>query len=79
MAETILKACLIDTILRPRDLPRATGISRTTIWRLETRGEFVPKIRLSRNAVGYRQSDVSNWLAEREELTLKKEECKMSS
>ena len=54
-------------IIRPRDLPQLTGLSRTTIWRLEKIGDFVPKIRLTQNSVGYRRADIERWIEERTE------------
>lgn len=55
-----------SNIARPRDLPSLTGLSRTTIWRLERAGDFVKKIRLSAGAVGYRISEIQNWLDSRQ-------------
>lgn len=52
-------------ILRPRDLPAFTGLSRTTIWRLERDGKFPKRVRLSAGAVGYRRSEVEAWQAGR--------------
>lgn len=54
-----------DQIIRPRNLPQETGLSRTTIFRLERAGQFPKKIRLSPGAVGYRRADVEQWLADR--------------
>ena len=53
-------------IIRPRDLPACTGLSRTQIWRLEKAGLFVEKIYLSAGAVGFRRIDVENWLVNRQ-------------
>lgn len=53
-------------IVRPRDLPAFTGLSRTTIWRLERAGLFVRRIRLSAGAVGYRMADIQAWLDSRQ-------------
>jgi len=50
-----------NEIIRPRDLPRETGLSRTTIWRLEKKSDFPKRIRLSAGAVGYRRADVEAW------------------
>lgn len=57
-----------NEIIRPRNLPTITGISRTTIWRLEKKGDFPKRVRLSAGAVGYRTSEVMSWLANREEI-----------
>jgi prophage regulatory protein len=39
-----------------------TGLSRTTIWRLERRGEFPPHRRISRNAVAWIECEVTEWM-----------------
>ncbi len=38
------------------------GLSRTTLWRLEQRGEFPKKVLLSPMRKGYRTSDLSKWM-----------------
>lgn len=57
-----------SNIARPRDLPYLTGLSRTTIWRLERAGEFPRRIRLSAGAVGYRMADIQAWLDSRKTI-----------
>lgn len=57
-----------DEIIRPRDLPQATGLSRTQIWRLSKADQFVKKIRLSNNCVGFLRSDIELWLATRQTI-----------
>ena len=52
-------------ILRLNALTKLTGLSRTTLWRLERAGEFHNRIRLSKNSVGWDESDVARWLASR--------------
>ncbi len=42
-----------------------TSLSATTLWRLTQRGEFPQPIRLSSGAVGWLDSEVRAWLAER--------------
>ena len=51
---------------RPRDLPFLTGLSRTTIWRLERSDVFPKRVRLSAGAVGYRMQEVLEWCASRQ-------------
>ena len=55
-----------DEIIRPRNLPLITGISRTTTWRLEKLGQFPKRVKLSARTVGYRLSEVIVWLEERQ-------------
>lgn len=64
MSKTILKT----EIISPRDLPAATGISKTTVWRLEKSGNFPKRLKLSPGRVGYRRAEVEAWLASRQEV-----------
>ena len=54
-----------NEIIRPRDLPKYTGLSRTTIWRLEKENNFVQKIFLTKYCIGYRLSDIERWIEKR--------------
>ena len=57
---------------RPRMLPlkllrfpvvrERTGLSRSTIWRLERRGEFPKHHRISPNVVAWVEEDVTSWI-----------------
>lgn len=50
-------------LIRIQELTRLTGLSRSTIRRLEQRGEFPPRLRISTNVVAWRLGDVEAWLA----------------
>ena len=39
-----------------------TGLSRTTIWRLERQGDFPRHVRISRNAVAWAEHEVADWI-----------------
>jgi len=39
-----------------------TGLSRTTIWRLERRGDFPRHRRISSNAVAWAEHEVADWI-----------------
>jgi prophage regulatory protein len=54
-----------DHILREPDVERKTGLSRTTIWRLERKNEFPRRLRLSANTVGWLASEIQAWMVER--------------
>ena len=43
-----------------------TGLSRSTIWRLERRGDFPKHRRISLNAVGWLEAEVDEWVLSRE-------------
>jgi predicted DNA-binding transcriptional regulator AlpA len=49
-------------ILRTAEVARLTGLSRTTLWRLERRGEFPSRVRLGQNSVGWREEEIEQWI-----------------
>ncbi len=59
-------------IIRMNGLVNMLGISRSSIFRLEARGDFVPKIRIGPRAVGYSEAAVNAWLEKREAEAAKK-------
>ena len=54
-------------ILRMRDVLEMVGVSRTTVWRQVKAGNFPAPIRLSPRSVGWRQSDIEEWIASRDD------------
>ncbi len=54
-----------DRILRAKEVINLTGLSRTTIWRLETKGEFPHRVSLGGNRVGWRLSEINHWVSTR--------------
>lgn len=52
-------------LMRFSELRRRTGLSRSTIWRLERAGEFPRHFQISRNAVAWLESDVVAWIGAR--------------
>jgi predicted DNA-binding transcriptional regulator AlpA len=56
-------------LLKAEDVAKVTGLSPETLaqWRSQKRG--IPFIKISRNCVRYRQSDLDSWLDERRVLT----------
>jgi len=53
---------MTDRILREKEVRVATGLSRTTRWRLERAGRFPRKRQLSAGAVGWLESEVLAWM-----------------
>jgi len=47
-----------------------TGLSRSTIWRLERRGAFPRHRRISSNAVAWLEQDVSDWIRSKVDGTM---------
>ena len=57
-----------DRFLREPEVARLTGLSRTTRWRMERRGEFPRRRSISRNAVAWLASEIRAWMVERAEV-----------
>ena len=57
---------LINKILRWPDVHNATGLSRSTVWRLIRAGKFPASVKITDHATGWRQSDIEAWLAARQ-------------
>ena len=53
-------------ILRRKQVCAKTGMSYSSIWRLERAGKFPSRIRLSVGIVGWRDTEIEDWLASRE-------------
>jgi prophage regulatory protein len=54
-----------ERILRRPDVEARTGLSRSTIYLLMSRGDFPKPIRLSARAVGWPEAAISEWLQSR--------------
>jgi len=50
------------TLLRFPAVRERTGLSRSTIWRLERQGAFPRHHRISANAVAWIENDIANWI-----------------
>lgn len=60
-----LQRMLPPRLLRFPKVRERTGLSRSTIWRLERRGEFPHHRRISPNAVAWVEHEISNWIRAR--------------
>lgn len=56
---------MTDRILRQSEVLAITGLGRTTLWRLEKRGEFPARRRITGNIVGWLASEVEEWIRSR--------------
>ena len=52
-----------DRIIREVECKQITGISRVSRWRMEQRGDFPRRLQLSEQSVGWRLSEVNEWLS----------------
>jgi len=55
-----------DRILRAKEVKEITGLSRTTLWRLENKGDFPRRVSLGVGSVGWHYSEVKDWLTNRQ-------------
>lgn len=56
------------SILRRKQVEARTGLARSTIYHQIKAGTFPRPIPLGPRAVGWLESDVSNWIAERVQI-----------
>jgi predicted DNA-binding transcriptional regulator AlpA len=54
-----------DQIIRAKEVQEMTRLSRTTLWRMENKGEFPRRVSLGGNSVGWKLSEVSHWIDNR--------------
>ena len=52
-------------VLRPREAARYVGLSRPTIDRWRKAGKFPKALQLGAQAIGWRRSDLDDWLNDR--------------
>lgn len=55
----------MEQIIRRKKLLHLVGLSDSTIYRKELAGEFPRRVKLSSHSVGWRQSEVEEWLENR--------------
>lgn len=60
-------ATFLDThqLARRSDVLRLTGLSKSTLYRLEHQGDFPSSFRLTERCVAYRLSDVYRWMEDK--------------
>lgn len=61
----------LDPILSPAAVAKLLGVSKPTVWRLRRAGNFPAPISLSPGRVGFRASDIGEWLASRKTVGCK--------
>lgn len=52
-------------LISHKDVLTRLGISRPTLWRMRSRGEFIAQVRISERKLAFRASDFSAWLESR--------------
>ena len=56
---------MTDRIIRKKDAAKMLGVSFKVLDRLEAKGQFPKKIKISERAVGWLESEISNYIATR--------------
>ena len=56
-----------NRLLKRRQVEEITGIGRSSIYRLMKSGEFPQRVKVGRNAVRWRESDITAWVESRPE------------
>lgn len=51
-----------SSVLRVDDVCTRTGLSRSSIDRMEARAEFPPRLQLSAGAIGWLSDDIDHWI-----------------
>ena len=52
---------MTDTFLRITEVERVTGLPRSTIYEMVSKGLFPKQVRLSPRAVGWIESEIREW------------------
>ena len=58
----------MDRIMRTPEVVRATGLSKTTIWRRVRGGDFPAPVKLgslATRSIGWREDDAESWIESR--------------
>jgi prophage regulatory protein len=58
---------MMENLIRPNTLSKKLGVSIPTLYRLMKTPEFPDKIRISRQAIGFRESEIIEWMESQKE------------
>ncbi|OFZ53031.1 MAG: hypothetical protein A2428_17985 [Bdellovibrionales bacterium RIFOXYC1_FULL_54_43] len=58
----------VPRIIYYREIKKLTGLSRSTIWKLEKTGAFPRRRLVTTNRVGWIESEVHSWIRSRHEV-----------
>ena len=57
-----------NRIIRQKELSELLGVSVTTLYRMQDRGQLPPRRKVSSNVVGWLESDINEWLQQIPEM-----------
>lgn len=55
----------MNNIIRPKNLMKLIGVSRSTLWRMEKAGKLPAKVIISDRICGWKQAEIESWLDEK--------------
>ncbi len=53
-----------DRIIRLKTVINRSGLSRSTVYRKINEGTFPPRVKVSLNGVGWRESELNRWISD---------------
>ena len=62
-SERIVSSTVPIRLLRFGEVRQRTGLSRSTIWRMERSGVFPKRVKVSVNVVAWREDEVTAWIS----------------
>lgn len=57
---------MLEKYLRRKSVLEHTGLSQSLLYEMMGRGEFPRPVKIGKRAVAWRQTDIANWQAQRE-------------
>ncbi len=55
----------MNSLLRLPDVQKLTGLSRSSVYRLEANGDFPKRVHLSERATAWREHELLDWIESR--------------
>ncbi|HAT1514632.1 TPA: AlpA family phage regulatory protein [Morganella morganii] len=63
-----------DRLINFKMVAYLTGLSRSTIWKLENNGDFPERITLSKRSIRWIESEVMHWVSVRMRMPIKQDD-----
>ena len=58
--------CVDEKLLKLEEVLQMCGLSRSSFYRLEAAGKFVPKVKVGENSTRYKHTNVTAWISARD-------------
>ncbi|EMN0344669.1 helix-turn-helix transcriptional regulator [Morganella morganii] len=63
-----------DRLINFKMVAYLTGLSRSTIWKLENNGDFPERVTLSKRSIRWIESEVMQWVSVRMRMPIKQDD-----